>query len=254
MAGAVLSSPAAISILEILMEQLSLDFEPAPAPVKKKYRDGRWVGVRCIDCGAEWLKRKNGLAQWDGRCRACADRQRRVPLRECPQCHEMFRPEKKKQRHCSKRCGGKSRTYSRKPAELRFWSHVQKGTGDECWIWLGSKTPSGYGSFGLRKGRLTPAHRFAYELLRGAIPEGLELDHLCRNPFCCNPDHLESVSHRVNVLRGESPAAQNARRTHCPHGHPYTPENTYIRPNTGDRQCRICLRERARQDRERLKS
>jgi hypothetical protein len=90
------------------------------------------------------------------------------------------------------------------------------------------------------------AHRFAYQMLVGPIPEGLTLDHLCRNTGCCNPEHLEAVTHRDNVLRGVSFAAVNAVKTECPRGHPYDSENTYIVPSTGGRLCRLCQRDHKR--------
>lgn len=86
-----------------------------------------------------------------------------------------------------------------------------------CWLWKGA-TACGYGYF-----RHRPAHRFAYELYRGPIPEGLQLDHLCRVRSCVNPSHLEAVTQGVNLHRGETIAARNAAKTHCPKGHEYTP-------------------------------
>src|SRR5688572_21764976 len=71
------------------------------------------------------------------------------------------------------------------------------------------------------------AHRLMYVALRGPIPDGLELDHLCRNHACVNPWHMEPVTGRVNKLRGTSPSAVHAAKTHCPKGHAYTPENVY---------------------------
>lgn len=85
------------------------------------------------------------------------------------------------------------------------------------------------------------AHRFMYRLLRGEIPAGLQLDHLCRVRHCVNPWHLEAVTARVNVLRGIGPTAQNAQKTRCPLGHPLSDENTY-RNAQGERRCRICRR------------
>jgi hypothetical protein len=93
-------------------------------------------------------------------------------------------------------------------------------------------------------------HRFVYELLRGPVSNDLELDHLCRNRWCCNIDHLESVPHRVNVLRGFSIAAINARRTHCPKGHFYQEEQTYIQVKNGIRM-RSCKECRSIADKER---
>ncbi|WP_220188598.1 HNH endonuclease signature motif containing protein [Streptomyces phytophilus] len=117
-------------------------------------------------------------------------------------------------------------------AEARFWAKVQP-TGF-CWEWTASKL-RGYGQFGLRAGKLVRAHRFAYELLVGPIPEGLELDHLCRNRSCVNPDHLQPVTHRLN-------AGRRPMRSHCPNRHEFTPENTY--EHAGHRYCRTCRSER----------
>lgn len=141
--------------------------------------------------------------------------------------------------------------------EDRFWSYVDKnGPIPEyrpdlgpCWLWTGGKT-LGYGVLGRGKrgsGQIK-AHQFSYELHKGSIPEGKEPDHLCRVPACCNPDHLEAVTHRENCLRGVGVAARAAKVTHCPQGHPYDDENTYRTPK-GHRQCIACRKARNAQRR-----
>ncbi len=109
----------------------------------------------------------------------------------------------------------------------------------ECWLWTGP-TNRGYGRATIR-GRKMTAHRAVYLTMRGPIPPGrhIHLDHLCRNKMCVNPDHMEIVSRRENILRGQAPTALNARKTHCIHGHEFTPDNTMIRSG-GSRKCRIC--------------
>ncbi len=124
-------------------------------------------------------------------------------------------------------------------AEQRFWPKVEKSDG--CWIWLASKDRCGYGRFNVTWHPTMRAHRFAYELLVGPVPYGMQLDHLCRNPSCVNPAHLEPVTSRENTLRGEGRAARQARQTHCKRGHQFTPENTYVCPK-GHRYCRHCKR------------
>lgn len=109
-----------------------------------------------------------------------------------------------------------------------------------CWDWVGATNGRGYGSF-WANGRRERAHRAIYERHRGPIPEGLTLDHLCRNTRCVNPDHLEAVQHRVNVLRGEGIAAINAVKTHCPNGHPLTQGNLVTSKLAHRRRnCRQC--------------
>ena len=118
-----------------------------------------------------------------------------------------------------------------------FWRKVQPCPKTGCWIWEGS-TANGYGRIG-RDG----AHRVAYRALAGEVPEGKELDHICRLRACVNPEHLEPVTRRDNLLRGSTIAARNAAATHCPRGHEYSEENTYYRPS-GARKCRACQREK----------
>lgn len=121
--------------------------------------------------------------------------------------------------------------------EARFWSYVEIDVQEDgCWEWTGA-TVSGYGVL-LVEDRTVFMPRWAYERFVGPIAEGLEPDHLCRVRACVRPDHLEPVTHRVNVLRGVSFAAENARKTHCIRGHEFTPENTY--PNGRGRGCLAC--------------
>lgn len=121
--------------------------------------------------------------------------------------------------------------------ERRFFALVDKT--ETCWVWKGSMH-NGYGEFRrFHREPMSRAHRVAYELIVGPIPDGLELDHLCRNRSCVNPAHLEPVDHRTNVLRGEGLTARYARRNACSEGHPFTPENTYMRPS-GGRRCKTC--------------
>ena len=117
---------------------------------------------------------------------------------------------------------------------LRFWTrvHIPQDL-SKCWEWVATKQ-GGYGRF-LAK----TAHRFAYEYLKGPIPAGLTVDHLCRNRACQNPDHMQLVPILENVRRGFAPNAINARKTHCHRGHEFTPENTKHRYD-GYRECRIC--------------
>lgn len=141
------------------------------------------------------------------------------------------------------------------PAEDRFWAKVNKDGPvpahrpelGPCWIWTGSPSGAGYGQF--HPARVSVgAHRFAWDLLVGSIPAGLQPDHLCRVRRCVKavadehgPAHLEIVTPRENTLRGESFAALNAAKTHCIHGHEFTPQNTRV-ASDGSRHCRECHR------------
>lgn len=118
----------------------------------------------------------------------------------------------------------------------QFWAKVVKGP--DCWEWTGTKLKTGYGIFDHRC-----AHRIAWELERGPIQRGLVIDHLCRNRSCVNPDHLEPVTQRQNLLRGDTFVARNAAKTHCQRGHEFTRENTYYAPKGGSRHCQTCRRE-----------
>lgn len=133
-------------------------------------------------------------------------------------------------------------------ATARFWPNVDKTGVNGCWLWLGTRR-KGYGRFQSIDGRRLSAHRVAYELLVGPIPVGLVLDHLCRNRACVNPDHLEAVTNRDNILRGYGASAQMARRTSCPKGH--SDYIIVIRRGRPERQCRPCRIAINRRDRRR---
>lgn len=146
--------------------------------------------------------------------------------------------------------------YVAKPPEVRFWPKVDMlgpvptGRPDlgRCWTWTANVTGDGYGLFYL--GRIDGAdhnirpHRFAYQILVGTIPEGLELDHLCKNTVCVNPSHLEPVTGAENKRRGDSFSGINGRKTHCLRGHELTEANVRINTN-GRRVCRACQTRKA---------
>ena len=130
------------------------------------------------------------------------------------------------------------------PEDVRFESYIERST-DGCWRFTTTQmTKGGYAWFQARGQRFL-AHRYSYEKFVGPIPEGLQLDHLCRVRNCVNPEHLEPVTCRENLLRGNTLNAMNARKTHCVNGHEFTPENTKYRPD-GRRRCAACSKARNR--------
>lgn len=135
-----------------------------------------------------------------------------------------------------------------KTAQERFWARVDKagpiplvqGVTGHCWVWTGLPNDHGYGRFSVER-RILLAHRWAYMQSRGAIPAGLELDHLCRQRECVRPDHLEAVTHAENVRRGNA-GMHHSAKTHCKNGHPFNEANT--RHTSRQRVCLPCARAR----------
>lgn len=183
------------------------------------------------------------------------------PPATCAQCGETFQPKPigRVPRHCSAACRRASRRKSFLGGDENALLErilVQCEWVEGCWEWRNSTT-KGYGRIGIpnTQQRTWATHRVVYDLVKG-LPEGMELDHLCRNPGCCFPDHLEPVTHAENVRRGASPSAVHHRQTHCVNGHEFTPENTYwYRYAAGMRRyCKACNRERCAQRRARRRS
>lgn len=127
--------------------------------------------------------------------------------------------------------------------EERFWSNVVEDPSG-CWIWTGGKTRGGYGQFTPittgPEAKTWKAHRFAYDIMVGPIPDGLQLDHLCRVRHCVNPEHLEPVTAQVNTLRGIGVSALNAKKIRCP-----SCQGAYTLDANGGRKCNRCIARRA---------
>lgn len=120
----------------------------------------------------------------------------------------------------------------------RFMRFVMPVPESGCWLWTGATLRHGYGCFHVTSKRSAQAHRIAYEIFKGPIQQGLTIDHLCKVKPCVNPDHMEAVTQRENVLRGEAKAAQQARQTSCKNGHPLDGANLMVDGN--HRHCRTC--------------
>ena len=148
-------------------------------------------------------------------------------------------------RFCSRACA-----WAPVPLAVRFEAKVER-LPSGCWRWTGSLTKKGYGRFnggGGRESKILPAHRVSFQLAGRTIPAGLQLDHLCRNRWCVNPDHLEAVTGKVNMERGMSPPMVIHRSGACKRGHPLTAENAAMRKDGTRAYCIPCRQQRRREE------
>ena len=134
-------------------------------------------------------------------------------------------------------------TYNVSDLPERIASKIAEPDANGCWLWTASTNPKGYGKVWWN-GRLPGAHRVVYEILKGEIPQGLQLDHKCKVTRCCNPSHLEPVTNCENSLRGAGAGPKNIAKTHCPRGHELSADNLVpaVWIKRGQRNCLICSR------------
>ena len=128
----------------------------------------------------------------------------------------------------------------------KIWDRVKKCPDTGCWLWTGFINPGGYAAMSIwdsrdQKSYSFRVHQATYAHKNGLPPPGLVTDHLCRVRHCVNPEHLQMVTNRENVLRGDGYTAKRARQTHCKNGHPLKGDNLYINPSSGGRVCRTCV-------------
>lgn len=193
-------------------------YQPLPPRADNRPRSGMRARPRiarqCETCGGEFLIPEGSAMLRQGRARFCS--------KSCAGVHN----------------GSRARPPVVVPIMERVERHSMPEPNTGCWIWFGADDGHGYGQIRVG-GRTLRAMRVVFEILRGPIPGGLQLDHLCRTPACINPDHLEPVSMAENLARGV--AARGGLPTHCRHGHEYTDANTHIKTD-GSRSCRTCNR------------